>query len=85
MDLCIVDENKEGGYNKHKKGVAGRRSAPLGYMRNPASCEGLGGLSYAFNATIQIVTMNSNAKKSYSSNEGNLLIGVFVGVMMGTP
>ena len=28
---------------------------------------GLGGFSYALNATTQIVTMNTNAKKSYSS------------------
>ena len=37
-------------------------------VRNPAKTfSGSGGFSYAFNATMQIVTMNTNAKKSYSS------------------
>ena len=36
-------------------------------MKTRLNLLGLGGFSYAFNATTQIVTMNTNAKKSYSS------------------
>ena len=36
-------------------------------MKTRLNLLGLGGFSYALNATTQIVTMNTNAKKSYSS------------------
>lgn len=57
-------------YNSHRKRcyrVNGQPQTYLGEKIPPKLQLGSGGFSYAFNATIQIVTMNTNAKKLYSS------------------
>ena len=57
------DENEEGSYNRHRK-VLPVDGQPRQMNEKPASCEGLGGLSYAFRTTRINSVTRSNASKS---------------------